>query len=78
MNKSTFRIIKSIGLFLFLLLFGVFIYAITKPENSEHNEFAFLPESGPQDLDVLLNASSENKPIGFDYRNISETRESQP
>ncbi|CAN5141280.1 hypothetical protein BH09BAC3_BH09BAC3_24650 [soil metagenome] len=73
MEKSTFRIIKSIGMFLFLLLFGVFIYAITRTENSEWNELTLIPESDPQDLDGLHNPPSENKPIGFDYKRISET-----
>lgn len=70
MKKSTFRIIKLIGMFLFLLLFGVFIYALTKTEASEHSELAFSPGCSPQDFDGLLNASSENRPIGFEYQNI--------
>jgi hypothetical protein len=79
MKKSTFRIVKSIGMFLFLLLFGIFIYAITRTENIERNELAVSPESEPQDLDLLLNTPSETKPIGFEYQRISgtETQESQ-
>jgi hypothetical protein len=72
MRKSTFRIVKSIGMFLFLILFGVFIYAIVRTETSERNELASSPEIVPQDFDTLLDASSENKPIGFEYQNISE------
>jgi hypothetical protein len=70
MTKSTFRIVKSIGMFLFLLLFGVFIYAMTKAEANEHNELVFSPGSSQQDFDGILSASSENKPIGFEYQNI--------
>lgn len=71
MKKSTFRIVKSIGMFLFLLLFGVLIYALTKTATNEHSELTSSPTSGPQDFAELLNASSENKPIGFEYQNIS-------
>ena len=66
-------------MFLFLILFGVFIYAITRTDSIERNELAISPESEPQDLDVLLNTPSESKPIGFEYQRISgtETQESQ-
>lgn len=72
MKKSTFRIIKSIGMFLFLLLFGIFIYAIARTENIERNELAVSPESEPQDLDALLTPPVENKPIGFEYQRVTE------
>jgi hypothetical protein len=77
MKKSTYRIVKSIGMFLFLILFGVFIYAITRTDNIERNELAVSPESEPQDLDVLLNIQADNRPIGFEYQRISGTQESQ-
>ena len=72
MKKSTFRIIKSIGMFLFLILFGVFIYAITRTDNIEGNELAVSSESDPQDLDVLLNTPADDRPIGFEYQRITE------
>jgi hypothetical protein len=72
MKKSTFRIIKSIGMFLFLLLFGVFIYAIAKTDTIERNELAVSPESEPQDLDVLLKRPADDRPIGFEYQRITE------
>ncbi len=72
MKKSTYRIIKSIGMFLFLLLFGVFIYAITRTESMEHSELTVSPGSDPHDLDVLLNTPTENKPIGFEYQKITD------
>lgn len=68
MKKSTYRIVKSIGMVLFLLLFGIFIYAITRTETIERNELAVSPGSDPQDLDALLNTPTENKPIGFEYQ----------
>jgi len=73
MKKSTFRIVKSLGMFLFLLLFGVFIYALTRTVSNEHNESASSPLTGPQDFDALHNAPSENWPIGFEYQKISES-----
>ena len=79
MKKSTFRIIKSIGMFLFLILFGVFIYAIIRTDNIERNELAVSPESEPHDLDVLLSTLADNRPIGFEYQRISgaESQERQ-
>ncbi len=70
MKKSTFRIVRSIGMFLFLLLFGIFIYVLSKAENQEHNDIAFSPRSEPQDFDELLNSHLENRQIGFEYQNI--------
>jgi Ca2+/Na+ antiporter len=49
MRKSTFRIVKSIGMFLFLILFGVFVYAMTRTENTERTDLAYSPEAEPQD-----------------------------
>ncbi|PZR18284.1 MAG: hypothetical protein DI539_16295 [Flavobacterium psychrophilum] len=72
MKKSTFRIMKSIGMFLFLILFGVFIYAITRTDKIECNELAVSPESDPQDLDVLLDTQVAIRPIGFEYQRITE------
>lgn len=72
MKKSTYRIIKSIGMFLFLLLFGIFIYAIIRTEKIERDELATLSESDTQDVDILLVAPKENKPIGFEYQKITE------
>lgn len=72
MKELTFRIIKSIGMFLFLILFGVFVYAITRTQNTERTDLAYSPESGSQDLDTLLSPSSENKPIGFEYQKMTE------
>lgn len=59
-------------MFLFLILFGIFIYAITRTENIERNELTVSPESDPQDLDVLLNTPADNRPIGFEYQRITE------
>ncbi len=73
MKKSTFRIIQSIGMFLFLLLFGFFIYALTRTPSNQHSELASSRLAGPQDFNALLKASSENKPIGFEYQKISES-----
>lgn len=70
MKKSTYRIIKSIGMFLFLLLFGIFIYAITRTEKIERDEFTVAPESDPKDLEILL-ARTDNRPIGFRYQGIA-------
>ena len=68
MKKSTYRIFKLIGIFLFLLLFGVFIYVLSKPQNVEQKELAICPDPDLRDFDVAATANSEKRPIGFDYQ----------
>lgn len=68
MKKSTYRIFKSIGIFLFLLLFGVFIFALSKPQNVEQKELAISPDPDSQEFDVVAANNFQKKPIGFDYQ----------
>lgn len=72
MKKSTYKAIKSIWMFLFLLMFGIFIYAIIRTEKIEGDELATSSESDTQDVDILLGTPTENKPIGFEYQKITE------
>lgn len=67
MKKSTYRIVKSIGIVLFLILFGVFVFLLTKPQTTEANQIALSPEVDSEDLETFPGIASENKRIGFDY-----------
>jgi hypothetical protein len=65
MKKSTSRIVKSLGIFLFLMLFGVFIFVLTRNQSAERKEIA---QSGdPSSVDELDNPM-EYEPIGFTYQ----------
>jgi hypothetical protein len=69
MKKSTYRILKSLGIFLFLILFGVFIYILTRNQNPERKEMAISVDPGPfNELDNQL----EHRPIGFNYHKMIE------
>ena len=71
MKKSTFRIIKSIGIGLFLLFFGVFIYFLINVQGAEQNQMVSSPESGSQKAETLIGTSSQSRAIGFDYQKTS-------
>lgn len=58
-------------MFLFLILFGVFVYAMTRTENTERTDLAYSPEAEPQDSDALLDVSLDRRPVGFEYKKIS-------
>ncbi len=70
MKQSTYRFIKSIGIFLFLLLFGAFIFLVHKVRNAELLEATITPDS--QNQDFLIPSSSQNRPMGFRYGNETE------
>lgn len=70
MKKSTFRIIKSIGIFLFLIVFGVFIFLLIKSESVREGEIVSSTDSYAQDSDTGVETSSDNKPIGFEYQRV--------
>jgi len=68
MKKSTYRVVKSIGLFLFLLLFGVVIYLLTKSQFVDQKAVAFSSEPSPQDFEVKPDEGSQQRRLGFDYQ----------
>ncbi len=70
MKKSTFRIIKSIGIFLFFVFFGVFIFLLTKPQAAREGEIVSSTDSYDQDSYMSVETSSDNKPIGFEYQRV--------
>lgn len=72
MKKSTYRIVKSIGMVLFLILFGVFVFLLIKPQKNETDQVAFSPEVDSEDLEIFPGTGSENKQIGFDYLQNTE------
>ncbi len=69
MKKSTYRILKSLGIFLFLILFGVFIYILTRNQNPERKEMASSVDPGSSDE---LDKQMEHRPIGFNYQKTIE------
>lgn len=74
MKKSTYRIIKSIGIGLFLLFFGVFIYFLISPLGAEQNQMG--SSSGSQDPEVLTGNTSPTRSVGFDYQKTSTSENS--
>jgi len=72
MKKSTYRIVKSIGIVLFFILFGVFVFLLIKPQKSETNLVAFSPDVDSEDLEIITGTASEDKRIGFDYLKNTE------
>jgi hypothetical protein len=69
MKKSTYRILKSLGIFLFLILFGVFIYILTRNQNSERKEIVTSVDPGSSNE---LDKPTEHRPIGFNYQKTIE------
>lgn len=66
MDKSTYRIINSMGLLLIVVLLGVLIFVLAKAVE--------LTPSNPKDSEIKLAEISQQKKIGFDYsRNSDET-----
>ena len=68
MKESTYRVFKAIGIFLFLLLFGVFIFVLSKPQNVDQKELAISADTDSQDCDVVAVDNSQKRPIGFNYQ----------
>jgi hypothetical protein len=69
MKKSTYRMLKSIAIFLFLILFGVFIYILTRNQNLGGKEMAISVDPGSSDD---LDKKMEHTPIGFIYQKTIE------
>lgn len=74
MKKSRYRIIKSIGIGLFLLFFGVFIYFLISPQGAEQTQMVSSP--GSQEPEVLTGNASPTIPVGFDYQKTSNSENS--
>ena len=72
MKKSTFRIVKSIGIVLFLVLFGALIYFLTKPQADAQKVIALSPETNPEDFEIIAGTTSQRTRIGFDYQKNAE------
>jgi hypothetical protein len=68
MKTPTFRILKAIGLITFIILFRVFIFVLSKPQNIEQKELAISADPDSQDCDVVAADNSQKRPIGFEYQ----------
>lgn len=71
MNKSTYRVVKSIGLVLFLVLFGVFIYVVAKSQKIEQREVKLTPRPNSMNPETKIEENSRRQKIGFDYQQKS-------
>lgn len=71
MNKSTYRVVKSIGLILFLVLFGVFIYVMAKSQKAEQRMVKLIPRPSSGDPEIKIEENSQRQKIGFDYQQKS-------
>lgn len=65
MRQSTYRIIKSIGICLVLVLVGAFIYLFHKAIQITEPEQTYREESGENNAQLL----TQYNPIGFRYEN---------
>lgn len=71
MNKSTYRIVKSVGLVVFLVLFGVLIYILTKSQKAEQRIVKLIPYPNSVDPEMKIEENSYRSKIGFDYQGES-------
>lgn len=71
MNKSTYRIVKALGLVLFLVLLGVFVYILTKSQKVEERIVKLIPQPNSADPEIKIEENSHRSKIGFDYQGES-------